>query len=268
MHSGRTTSVTLTLAVGETVIHTARGSAPLSECVVRGVDRGVRIGERSGAFEVESVEHLFAALGAWPARRGLHISVEGDEIPLADGGAARFAEALIELRPPRDAPSLIVTDSGRVEAGDSTYEFEPAPRRTLDVTIDFAAPRIGTERARWEGSFEEFVSDIAWARTFGFRRDAEELFARGRARGADPHAVMVLGDDGSVEPPGTPARDGEFARHKLLDLIGDLYALGGPPVGVVRARRPGHRATHHAIALALEKGILARSESAERPGAW
>jgi len=79
---------------------------------------------------------------------------------------------------------------------------------------------------------------------------------------------MVLGDDGDVEAPALPARHGEFARHKLLDLIGDLYAFGGPPLGVVRARKPGHRATHHAVALALEKGFLARSESAERPGAW
>jgi UDP-3-O-[3-hydroxymyristoyl] N-acetylglucosamine deacetylase len=260
--------VTLSSGTREIFIHTAGGSAPLSECVVRGLDRGVRIGERTGAFEVESVEHLFAALGAWPARRGLDISIEGDEIPLADGGAARFAEALVELGPPRDAPPLLVTRSGRVEVGDSTYEFEPAPRRTLDVEVDFSAPRIGAERARWGGSFEEFVSDVAWARTFGFRRDAEALFARGRARGADPRAVMVLGDDGSVEPPGLPARAGEFARHKLLDLIGDLYSFGGPPVGVVRARRPGHRATHHAIALALKTGLLASSESAERPGAW
>lgn len=268
LHSGRPSAVTLSNGNREIFIHTARGSAPLSECVVRGVDRGVRIGERNGAFEVESVEHLLAALGAWPARRCLDIFVEGDEIPLADGGAARFAEALLELGPPRDAPSLFVTEPGRIEVGDSSYEFEPGPRRLLDVEVDFAAPRIGRERAGWDGSFEAFVSDVAWARTFGFRREAEELFARSRARGADPRAVMVLGDDGGVEPPGLPARPGEFARHKLLDLIGDLYSFGGPPVGVVRAKRPGHRATHHAMASALKEGILAPSESAERPGAW
>jgi UDP-3-O-[3-hydroxymyristoyl] N-acetylglucosamine deacetylase len=268
LHSGRLSAVTLSSGTREVFIHTARGSAPLSDCVVRGLDRGVRIGERTGAFEVESVEHLFAALGAWPVRRGIDISVDGDEIPLADGGAARFADALVELAPPRDATMLSVARPGRVEVGDSTYEFEPGPHRVLDVEIDFAARRIGKERAGWDGSFEAFVAEVAWARTFGFRREAEGLFARERARGADLRAVMVLGDDGGVEPPGLPARPGEFARHKLLDLIGDLYSFGGPPLGVVHAQRPGHHATHHAITLALKEGILASSESAERPGAW
>jgi UDP-3-O-[3-hydroxymyristoyl] N-acetylglucosamine deacetylase len=268
LHSGRPTSVTLAHGPREIFLHTARGSAALSDCVVRGLDRGVRVGERSGAFEVESVEHLFAALGAWSVRRGMDISVEGDEIPLVDGAAARFAEALVELKPPRDAPSLVVAGPGRVDVGESTYEFEPGSRPAVNVEVDFAVPRIGKERAGWDGSFEAFVSDIAWARTFGFRREADKLFARDRALGADPCAVMVLDDDGAVEPPGLSARHGEFARHKLLDLVGDLYAFGGPPLGVVRARRPGHRATHRAVALALEKGFLARSESTERPGAW
>jgi UDP-3-O-[3-hydroxymyristoyl] N-acetylglucosamine deacetylase len=261
-------SVTLALGSGAILFRTAKGSASLSDCVVRGVDRGVRIGARSGAFEVESVEHLFAALGAWSARRGVDISVEGDELPLADGGAARFTEALREIGPPADAPSFVVAAPGSIDIGDSTYEFEPGLGRIVDVEVDFAAQRIGRQRAVWDGSFEAFVSDIAWARTFGFRREADELLARERARGADPGVVMVLRDDGSVEPPGLPARPEEFARHKLLDLIGDLYAFGGPPIGVVRARRPSHRATHHAVASALERGFLSRSESAVRPGAW
>jgi UDP-3-O-[3-hydroxymyristoyl] N-acetylglucosamine deacetylase len=137
----------------------------------------------------------------------------------------------------------------------------------VDVEVDFRAPKIGKERAHWDGSFQGFLSDIAWARTFGFRREAGELFARDRALGADPIAVMVLDDDGGVEPPGLPARRGEFARHKLLDLIGDLYAFGGPPLGVVRALKPGHRATHQAVARALEQGFLTRSGSAGVPTA-
>jgi UDP-3-O-[3-hydroxymyristoyl] N-acetylglucosamine deacetylase len=146
------------------------------------------------------------------------------------------------------------------------YEFEPGSGRTVDVEVEFAAAYIGKQQARWDGSFERFVSEIAWARTFGFRREGEDLFARARALGVDPSVVMVLDDDGRVEPPGAPARSLEFARHKLLDLVGDLYVFGGPPQGAVLARKPGHRATHRAVAIALERGLLARGESAERPG--
>jgi UDP-3-O-[3-hydroxymyristoyl] N-acetylglucosamine deacetylase len=69
---------------------------------------------------------------------------------------------------------------------------------------------------------------------------------------------MVLEDGGGVEPPGAPARPDEFARHKLLDLVGDLYLYGGPPRGTLRATRPGHGATHRAMTEALDRGIVGR----------
>lgn len=268
LHSGRPVSVTLARRDGPILLRTNSGSATLSECEVCGVDRGVRIRGRNGVLEIESVEHLFAALGAWPVSRCLDIFVEGGEIPIVDGGAARFAEALAELGPPGEAPLLTVVRSGTVEVGDCTYEFEPGSHRTVDVEIEFTAKHIGRQRAHWDGSFEAFVSEIAWARTFGFRREGADLFARQRALGADASVVMVLDDDGGVDAPGAPARHTEFARHKLLDLIGDLYVFGGPPRGAVHARRPGHRATHQAVAIACERGLLAYGESAERLGAW
>lgn len=228
----------------------------------------MRIGPPEGAFEIESVEHLFAALGAWPVSRGLELRVTGGEVPLADGGAARFAEAVSALDPPRGSTRLMIARAGTVEVGESTYAFEPGPEPTLAVEVHFEARNIGTERASWDGSFDRFVSDLAWARTFGFRRDAHAMFAEGRALGADPRAVMVLDDDGRVEPPAAPARPSEFARHKLLDMIGDFYFFGGPPRGAVYAKKPGHAATHRAVAAALEKGLLVSGPSAEMPGAW
>jgi UDP-3-O-[3-hydroxymyristoyl] N-acetylglucosamine deacetylase len=75
---------------------------------------------------------------------------------------------------------------------------------------------------------------------------------------------MVLDADGRVMPPGDPARPGELARHKLLDLVGDLYLAGGPPLGRVSARFPGHGATRHALLAALAEGIITPSP-ASRP---
>jgi UDP-3-O-[3-hydroxymyristoyl] N-acetylglucosamine deacetylase len=126
------------------------------------------------------------------------------------------------------------------------------------VTIEFRARGVGSGVARWDGSAASFVSDIAWARTFGFRSQARALFAAGRASGADAESVLILDDEGNVEPPGRAAREGEFARHKLLDLVGDLYLAGGPPRGELLAQRPGHTATRAAIARAVETGLLTR----------
>jgi UDP-3-O-[3-hydroxymyristoyl] N-acetylglucosamine deacetylase len=153
---------------------------------------------------------------------------------------------------------LVVSHEGEVVVGGSRYLFRPAHACALEVTIEFGARGVGSGVARWDGGAASFVSDIAWARTFGFRRDAEALVAAGRARGADAESVMILDDDGNVEPPGRPAREGEFARHKLLDLVGDLFLVGGPPRGEVLAHRPGHTATRVAIARAAEAGLLTR----------
>jgi len=87
-----------------------------------------------------------------------------------------------------------VSFPGTVEVGDCTYEFAPGSHRTLDVEVEFTAMRVGRQRAHWDGSFEGFVSEVSWARTFGFRRDGAELLSRQRALGVDARVVMVLDD--------------------------------------------------------------------------
>lgn len=260
LHTGRATAVTLRRSPhsSEVAIRTGGRITTLGECEVRDAHRGVRLASKTDpTIEVESVEHLFAALGAWPVRHGLEIEVHGTEIPLAGGGALEFAQAVEKLAPPRHSPKLIVARSGTVEVGESSYVFEPGSERRLAVEVHFRADAIRLQHAAWNGSFERFVEDVAWARTFGFRRDAPDLFARGRALGVDPRVVMVLDDRGFVEPPGAPARPAEFARHKLLDLVGDLYWYGGPPRGTIFAKRPGHGVTHRAVAIAFERNLLA-----------
>jgi UDP-3-O-[3-hydroxymyristoyl] N-acetylglucosamine deacetylase len=86
--------------------------------------------------------------------------------------------------------------------------------------------------------------------------DFDELGRLGLARHVDPEAVVVLAPDG-VHCRGAFEAD-EPARHKLLDLVGDLYLHGGPPQGRMHAHRPGHSANAAAIARALEEGVLVR----------
>lgn len=256
LHSGALAEVRLTRTAGPIVFRTPHGDATREELDVVRADHGVRVRCGKNWLDVDGVEHLFAALGGSSVHAGVAIEVTGGEVPLLDGAASAFARAITELGAPGDAPPLSVARADVVHVGDSSYRFSPGPMSELEVKVQFDAPRIGEQHAHWDGLAESFLRDVAWARTFGFRADREALHAAGRARGADPEAVMVLDQEGSVEPPGLPARPGEFARHKLLDLVGDLYLFGGPPRGTIHATRPGHRATHRAVREALERGIV------------
>ncbi len=262
LHGGAPCSVRFERRAGDVVFRTPRGDCSLSELAVERADRGVRVACARTDLHVESVEHLFAALGGLSIHGGVAIDVQGGEVPLADGAALAFVRALTALDVPRAAPQIKIVRAGAIDVGRSRYVFEPADDVALDVAVEFDG--VGAERASWNGDADAFVRDIAWARTFGFRREARALLAAGRARGADAHAVMILDEQGSVEPPGAPARPGEFARHKLLDLVGDFYLFGGPPVGLVRASRPGHAATHLAVARAVAEGIVV-STNPRRP---
>jgi UDP-3-O-[3-hydroxymyristoyl] N-acetylglucosamine deacetylase len=235
---------------------------PVERLVTTRTDYGVAVGSPDGGPSIDSVEHLFAALGGLGVRRGVFIEVRGGEVPLVDGAAAAFCEALVALDVPPSSPTLAVLRGGTITVGAATYAFSPAPAAgpstTVDVAIDFVEPAIGRDQAAWDGTPRAFVRDIAWARTFGFGSEGAAMLAGGRARGADLGAVMVLDGEGRVMRPGLPARPGEFARHKLLDLVGDLYPFGGPPRGHLRASRPGHTATRAAVAAAIEQGLLGK----------
>ncbi len=256
LHSGSRAELRLSPIDGPVVFRTAEGVAPVERLVVARTDLGVRVRCEAIGLDVDTVEHFLAALGGLSARSGVVVEVDGGEMPLLDGAALTFATAIELLGVPRERPALRVVREGVVRAGTSTYEFSPRDDVALEVEVTFDARHIGRQTASWDGSAESFLRDVAWARTFGFRRDGDALRHSGRARGVDPSAVMVLDDDGTVEGPGAPARPSEFARHKLLDLVGDLYLFGGPPLGKLRATRPGHGATHRAMTEALALGIV------------
>lgn len=258
LHAGLPASVTLTGRPGPLGFRTERGEATLGDLQVVRADRGVRVTCASIGLDVDGVEHCLAAIGGLGIRSGLSVTVDGGELPLACGSALTFARALLSLDLVREeaGPELVVARAGEVQCGESRYTFEPADRMMLVAEVSFEARAIGRQRAAWDGTAYDFMENVAWARTFGFAHQAALLHASGRARGATPENVMVLDREGAVLSPGKPARPGEFARHKLLDLIGDLYLFGGPPRGILRAERPGHGATHHAVAEALARGLL------------
>ena len=196
-----------------------------------------------------TVEHLLAALAGVGISSAL-LLVDGPEIPLMDGSAQPWVEAIAEVglkalgpRPLTSALSAPIT----LQHGQSFVTALPSERLRLAAAIEFAQPAIGRQLFSLELTPEAFVEQIAPARTFGFKQQVEQLLAAGLIKGGALDNALVCDGDGWVNPPLRFAD--EPVRHKLLDLLGDL-ALAGLPQAQVFAFRGSH-GLHTALAAAL-----------------
>ena len=263
LHTGFASSVRFLLHDGPVVVRAAGIDVAVSDLRVVDTSRSTTVADATGKLRIATIEHVFAALGGLGIHTGVAVSIDGPEPPLADGAARIYADALRALGPGLRStpPPLRIVRDGAVELGASRYELRVAPLASsdaveLEVDVDFDDPRIARE-ARWTGDPEDFRTRIAAARTFGFEHEVGELLARGLASHVTPESVVVFVKD-SVLASGAPFTADEPARHKLLDLVGDLYLHGGPPRGRLRATRPGHAATHEVMRRALAEGIIVR----------
>ena len=205
----------------------------------------------AGPARVRTVEHLAAAL-AWYGIDGARIEVEGPEIPILDGSAGPWCEAL-EAAGCVPAPRFVRFEAKiAAEIDGARGEIAPiadgaTPR--LEVEVEFGDAPVGGRRARFLPLDDDFAAGLAPARTFALARDLEALRAAELGRGGDLGCALVIGDAGPLNPEGMRFPD-EPARHKLLDALGDLSILGGLPWAEVRLFRPGH---------ALNRALVARA---------
>jgi UDP-3-O-[3-hydroxymyristoyl] N-acetylglucosamine deacetylase len=256
LHGGALARVQLVRHDGPMILRAGGVDVPLAGLRVVDATRSTTVASADGGVRIKTIEHLFAALGGLGIHAGVAIVVEGPEPPLADGGARTYADALVSLDVTPSPPALRVARDGVIEIGTSRYELTRADRVELDVEIDFDDARL-EKYAHWRGDPDDFRARIAVARTFGFEHEVEQLAARGLASHVTPESVVVIGP-GRILSAGRPFDADEPARHKLLDLIGDLALYGGPPLGRVRARRPGHAATHEMMKRSFAEGLVAR----------
>ena len=199
------------------------------------------LSDRNGAT-VSTVEHLLSAL------RGMNIDnveieIEGGELPIMDGSAAPFVDAIDEagirvLDEPRRW--IKVLKPVRIEEGKSSAELRPYSGSRFDVEIDFETPFIGRQRLDIDLTPQTFRKEIARARTFGFMRDVKALWAAGRALGSSLENTVAIDEDRILNPEGLRFKN-EFVRHKTLDAIGDLALAGAPILGAYHSVRGGHR---------------------------
>jgi UDP-3-O-[3-hydroxymyristoyl] N-acetylglucosamine deacetylase len=196
-----------------------------------------------------TVEHLLAAL-AGTGLSHVEILVEGEEVPLLDGSALPWVEAIAEAglhclgdRAPLQSLDAPIT----LQRGQSFATALPSDRPRVGAAIEFSQPAIGRQLFSLELTPGAFVEQIAPARTFGFRDQIDQLRAAGLIRGGDLESALVCDGDHWLNPPLRYAQ--EPVRHKLLDLLGDLALVGLPQAQVFAFR--GSHGLHTALAAAL-----------------
>ncbi len=189
---------------------------------------------------VRTIEHLLASCHMYGITN-LLVKVS-EEVPIFDGSAgeicAKIEEAgIVEqkdgVEPLRVSQPVALT--GLREG--QHLSVEPSDSFEVEFVLDHARP-IGFQRYHFTGGREAFVRDIAPARTYGFIKDFERLMKMGLASGGRINNVIILSEDEVIN---TRLRfPDEFVRHKILDLIGDIYLLNRPVMGKISARHTGH----------------------------
>jgi UDP-3-O-[3-hydroxymyristoyl] N-acetylglucosamine deacetylase len=216
--------------------------------------------EKDGV-KISTVEHLMSAL-AGLGIDNVHVDVAGPEIPIMDGSAGPFVFLLqsagIEEQAARKR-YLRIKDAVEVRVDDKWARFEPFHGFKLDFTIDFPHPVFGIEHRQVIIDFAEhsYTKEVSRARTFGFMSDLEAMRDAGLALGGSLQNAIVLDETRVLNSEGL-RYDNEFAKHKVLDAIGDLYLLGHPLIGTFAAFKSGH-----ALNNAVSRALLARPEAWE-----
>jgi UDP-3-O-[3-hydroxymyristoyl] N-acetylglucosamine deacetylase len=209
------------------------------------------LGDREGPL-VSTAEHVLAALRGMGIDNAT-IEIDGPEVPIMDGSAAAFVAAIDQagtLSQSGPRRFLQVVKPVQVAMGDSFGELRPyGAGFRAEVEIDFANPVIGRQSYTLDLSPERFRREISRARTFGCMNDVARLWSAGFALGASFENSVVFDETRLLNTEGLRYSD-ECARHKVLDVIGDLALAGLPLLGAYRSVRGGHK-LNHAVLTAL-----------------
>jgi UDP-3-O-[3-hydroxymyristoyl] N-acetylglucosamine deacetylase len=277
VHSGE--PVTLTLLPGDDDTGIVFQRVDSDGSVIREVRADVRavtatefatvLGDAAGPL-CSTAEHLLAAL------RGLNvdnvvIEIDGPEVPIMDGSAAPFVDALDQAGlTSRALPRryIEVLKPVRVTRDKALGELRPyAHGFRVEAEIDFDHPLIGRQALAMDIEAATFRNEIARARTFGFMKDVAQLWSAGYALGASLDNTLVISDDRVLNPEGLRYAD-EFVRHKVLDAVGDLALAGLPLIAAYKTVRGGHKLNHAVLSALMADPsawrVIEASESVRR----
>jgi UDP-3-O-[3-hydroxymyristoyl] N-acetylglucosamine deacetylase len=259
VHSGLPATLTILPAEADTGIVFVRcgvGGDPDRE--VRANFRAVTatefqtvLGDATGPL-CSTAEHVLAALAGLGIDNAI-IEIDGPEVPIMDGSAEPFVEAIdragiVTLSAPRRYIQILKPI--RVVNREAYGELRPNSRGfRIELDIDFKHPLIGRQGVAYDIDPATFRRELSRARTFGFMRDVAKLWSAGYALGASFENTLVINESRLLNPEGLRYAD-EFARHKALDALGDLALAGAPLLGTYRSVCGGHK-LNHAVLSAL-----------------
>lgn len=265
LHSGVETVLRLLPArAGESIVFVRTDLPGLPEVRVTDIDRNAppfRTALKKDSVEIHTVEHLLSALSALGVS-DCRIEISSAEVPGMDGSAGDFANAVLSvgLAPVYGISfsPLVVEKHVAIEDGIARIEARPHPNGPgaglrVRYRLDYPGQPLlqGCYEIDLDGA--SFLREIAPARTFVPLKDAQMMRAAGLGKGATTQNTVVVDGDKVVET--TLRFSNEPVRHKILDLLGDLYILGRPVNGLIVANCSGHKA-NRLLALRLAETHL------------
>lgn len=209
---------------------------------------------KNGAAEVQTVEHLLATLSGLGIDN-LEVEMTASEVPGADGSCMPYVELFNEdeiedLKV--DSPRVDLEEPISVVEDDATLVALPAREGlTISYTLDYDIPFMRGQYLSVKVDKENFCKEIAPARTFCLYSEVERLRAMGLGKGANYDNTLVVDEKGVIN--NALRFPDEFVRHKVLDLIGDLYLLGQRLNAHVIATKTGHPANARLVKRILER---------------
>jgi UDP-3-O-acyl N-acetylglucosamine deacetylase len=211
-----------------------------------------------GAFgvRVRTIEHLMAAAAALGIDNMI-VDIDGPEVPAADGSAKPFMDLLRSggrVTVPAPRRPIVLSAPIRVGTESRWLEVLPADSLRISYTLDNSHPIIGLQVGTYGITEETFAHELAAARTYGFLRDVPAMRRNGLARGGSLENAVVVGKRSVLND--SLRYPDEFVRHKILDLVGDLFLLGRPLRAHVVGRNAGH-ALNYQLVAAIQKAVAA-----------
>jgi UDP-3-O-[3-hydroxymyristoyl] N-acetylglucosamine deacetylase len=210
---------------------------------------------QQGEAKLSTIEHLMSALAGLGVDN-IYVDVNAPELPIMDGSAAPFVFLLQSAGiEEQNAPKkfIRVKKSVRVEEGDKWAQLDPYEGFRLDFSIIFNHPAVDQTGRQVSVDFadNDYIREVARARTFGFMQDVEYMRANGLGLGGSLENAIVMDEYRVLNSDGLRYND-EFVKHKVLDAIGDLYVAGHPILGAFSAFKSGHGLNNKLLRAVLD----------------
>jgi len=198
---------------------------------------------KDGDVKVSTVEHLMSAFSALGIDN-IVVELDSFEVPIMDGSSSPFvflvqAAGIEEQNASKNF--IVIKKPIKVKRGDSWAELSPYNGFKISIEIDFDHEKVkeSGQKISIDFSNQSYLKEISRARTFGYMRDLETLKAANKALGASPDNAIALTDDDILNEDGLRYSN-EFVKHKVLDIVGDLYLLGANVIGHYEGFKTGH----------------------------